>query len=199
MKFVFRGLENYSTTWQAMRDFTDARTANTQDEIWILQHPPVFTQGQGGKPEHLHEAGNIPVVQSDRGGQITYHGPGQLIAYLLMDLRRLKLSPRQLVTRIEKTVIDLLRDYQIEARARSDAPGVYVEDAKICSLGLRIRKGCAYHGLALNVDMDLAPFSQINPCGFKDLPLTQMRELYPTLHLADVEKKLCEQIRLNFG
>jgi lipoyl(octanoyl) transferase len=122
-----------------------------------------------------------------------------LIAYLLMDLRRLKLSPRQLVTRIEKTVIDLLRDYQIEARARSDAPGVYVEDAKICSLGLRIRKGCAYHGLALNVDMDLAPFSQINPCGFKDLPLTQMRELYPTLHLADVEKKLCEQIRLNFG
>jgi lipoyl(octanoyl) transferase len=198
IKFSFRGLEDYSTTWKAMREFTDARTAVTPDEIWLLQHPPVFTQGQGGKPEHLLEAGNIPVVQSDRGGQITYHGPGQLIAYLLLDLRRLQLSPRQLVTRIEKVVIDLLAAYQIAARARPDAPGVYVGEAKICSLGLRIRKGCSYHGLALNVDMELAPFSQINPCGFKDLPVTQMRDLCPFIQMEAVQERLCQQLEVVF-
>ena len=198
MKFVFRGLEEYAITWQAMRDFTDTRTADTQDEIWILQHPAVFTQGQAGKAEHLINPGNIPITQSDRGGQITYHGPGQIIAYLLLDLRRLKLGPRQLVTRIETAMINLLAEYQIEARARCDAPGVYVDDAKICSLGLRIRKGCSYHGLALNIDMDLEPFSRINPCGFKDLPITQMSNLQPNLNFTEVEKKLCYHLELSF-
>jgi len=160
-----------------MQTFTDSRTADTPDEIWLLEHEPVYTQGQAGKPEHLLHRTDIPVVQSDRGGQITYHGPGQLIAYLLLDVRRKGLGVRELVTALEQAVIRLLAGYGIAAVAKPDAPGVYVNGAKIASLGLRIRRGCSFHGLALNVDMDLSPFLHINPCGYAGLAMTQCRAL----------------------
>ncbi|MDT8437669.1 MAG: lipoyl(octanoyl) transferase LipB [Wenzhouxiangellaceae bacterium] len=159
------GRVDYLTAWSAMRDFTDRRNAETVDELWLLEHPPVFTQGLAGKPEHVLLPGDIPVVQTDRGGQVTYHGPGQLVAYPLLDIERLGLGVRSLVRALEQAVIGLLADYGIAAIARDDAPGVYVDDAKIASLGLKIRRGCCYHGLALNVDGDLSPFSRINPCG----------------------------------
>lgn len=166
------------TSWQAMKDFTQSRTEYTPDEIWLLQHPPVYTQGIAGKPEHLlANDRDIPVIQTDRGGQITYHGPGQLIAYLLLDMRRLKLGVRELVRCMENAVIDLLQDYQIIAQGRVDAPGVYVADAKIASLGLKIKNRYCYHGIALNVDMDLTPFSTINPCGYNNLSVTQIKDL----------------------
>lgn len=157
-----------------MRRFTDSRTAETDDELWLLEHPPVFTLGQAGLPEHLRNPGPIPVVRSDRGGQVTYHGPGQLVAYLLLDLKRARLGVKQLVHLLEQAVIDLLADYGLEARSRADAPGVYVGDAKIASVGLRVRHGCSYHGIALNVDLDPAPFQRINPCGYPDLPITRL-------------------------
>ncbi|MHA7840957.1 MAG: lipoyl(octanoyl) transferase LipB [Gammaproteobacteria bacterium] len=172
-----RGLQPYYATWQAMRLFTQQRTIQTPDEIWLLEHPPVFTQGQGGKEQHILQRTAIPIVPIDRGGQITYHGPGQLIAYTLIDLKRLKLNVRSLVCALEKAVIDVLQHYHIEGYGRRDAPGVYVEKAKICSLGLRIRKGCAYHGLAFNINMDLAPFATINPCGYANLQVTQLTDL----------------------
>ena len=170
------GLVDYAATWGEMRAFTDARTAATDDELWLLQHPPVFTLGQAGRPEHILDPGTIPVVQSDRGGQVTYHGPGQLVAYLLLDLRRAGLGVKGLVHLLEQAVIDLLAEAGIPAQARSDAPGVYVAEAKIASLGLRVRKGCSYHGLALNVDMDLGPFARINPCGYPGLAVTQLAD-----------------------
>jgi lipoyl(octanoyl) transferase len=172
----YLALQDYQIIWQKMREFTDQRNADTADEIWLLEHPPVYTQGQNGKPEHILNAGDIPVIQVDRGGQVTYHGPGQLIAYPLIDLRRRELGVRNLVSALERSVIQLLYDYGITARARPDAPGVYVENAKICSLGLRIRRGCSFHGLALNVAMDLEPFSRINPCGYRDLAITQLKD-----------------------
>lgn len=178
------GRQSYQDTWQAMRTFTDQRTPDTTDEIWLLEHPPVFTQGQAGKPEHLLNPGNIPVVQSDRGGQITYHGPGQLIAYVLIDLRRLNLSIRDFVVKLEQAVITVLAAHGIQANGDRCAPGVYVNGAKICSIGLRVRRGCTYHGIAFNIDMDLAPFSQINPCGLAGLPITQTRDLGLPLTLA---------------
>ena len=171
------GRVEYEPTWRAMREFTMHRDAHTPDEIWVLQHPPVYTLGVAGRAEHLPRADNgIPVVKIDRGGQITYHGPGQVLIYLLLDMRRLGLSVRPLVRRMEQAVIDLLAAYGVAAQGRIDAPGVYVKGAKIAALGLRIKSGCCYHGLALNVDMDLAPFHAINPCGYPGLEVTQMRD-----------------------
>ena len=169
------GLVDYRESWQAMQAFTDGRGADTEDELWLLQHPPVFTQGQAGKKEHLLLPGDIPVVQSDRGGQVTYHGPGQWLVYLLLDLRRHQLGVRDLVDLIEGSIVSVLGGLDIVAQARRDAPGVYVDGAKIASLGLRVRRGCSYHGLALNVDMDLEPFSRINPCGHQGLEVTTIR------------------------
>ena len=160
-----------------MQRYTDERDPLTQDQIWLLQHPAVFTQGQGGRAEHLLDPGDIPVVQVDRGGQVTYHGPGQLIVYLLLDLRRRKLGIRPLVSLMEGSIVELLQGYGIESAPRADAPGVYVDKRKIASLGLRVRRGCSFHGLSLNVDMDLEPFSRINPCGHPGLKLTQLSEL----------------------
>jgi lipoyl(octanoyl) transferase len=159
-----------------MKDFTDGRSSDTPDELWLLQHPRVFTQGQAGKAEHVLAAGDIPVIQVDRGGQVTYHGPGQWVLYLLVDLRRRDLGVRVLVDLIETALVELLADYEIEAASRPDAPGVYVSGEKIAALGLRIRKGCSYHGLSLNVDMDLEPFQRINPCGHEGLQVTSMAD-----------------------
>ena len=172
------GLVNYEPTWRAMQEFTVRRSASTPDEIWLLQHPPVYTLGIAGRTEHLPRTDNgIPVIRTDRGGQITYHGPGQLVIYLLLDLRRRGLSVQPLVRKIEQAVIDLLADYGIAAHGRPEAPGVYVGSAKIAALGLRIKNGCCYHGLAFNVDMDLSPFYAINPCGYPGLEVTQTRDL----------------------
>lgn len=171
------GLVEYEPTWQAMKNFTAARTDATPDEIWLLQHPPVYTLGVAGKREHLLKDNGIPVIKIDRGGQVTYHGPGQIVAYLLLDMRRLKLGVRELVRKMELAVIKLLADYGVAAEGRVHAPGVYVNGAKIAALGLKIRNGCCYHGLALNVDMDLSPFHAINPCGYPGLEVTQTRDL----------------------
>ena len=170
------GRVEYEPTWQAMLEFTTTRTAETPDEIWIVEHPPVFTLGQAGKPEHLLIDIGIPVVKIDRGGQITYHGPGQVVLYLLLDLQRLKIKVRELVTAIEQAVIDLLANYGVTAERRAGAPGVYVGDAKVAALGLRVRNGCSYHGLSLNVDMDLHPFTAINPCGYAGLKVVQTKD-----------------------
>jgi lipoyl(octanoyl) transferase len=188
------GLTDYEPTWQAMKRFTDGRDRETADEVWLVQHPPVFTQGQSGKAEHLLLPGDIPVVQVDRGGQVTYHGPGQLVAYLLLDVRRLGFGVRELVTRIERSLIDLLAGYGVNATAKADAPGVYVDGAKIASLGLRIRNGCSFHGLALNVDMDLDPFKRINPCGYAGLAMTQLREQAGPIEFAEVSARLRAQL-----
>ena len=167
----------YEPIWRAMQHFTAERDADTADEIWLLQHPPVFTLGLAGKPEHLLRDIGVPLVQVDRGGQITYHGPGQIVAYLLLDLNRRRLKVRELVHAMEQAIIDLLADYAIAAARRPGAPGVYVGEAKLAALGLRVRRGCSYHGLSLNVAMDLAPFAAINPCGYSGLPVTQLRDL----------------------
>lgn len=172
------GLQDYQTTWQAMQTFTDQRTAETPDELWIVEHSPVYTQGLNGKAEHLLRPNSqIPVVQTDRGGQITYHGPGQLIIYVLVDLKRRKLGVRALVSILENSIIELLQQFDIPAEARADAPGVYVNGKKIASLGLKIRKQKSYHGLALNIDMDLAPFQAINPCGLLGMQMVQLKDL----------------------
>lgn len=163
----------YEPVWQAMQSYTDQRHADSEDEIWVVEHPPVFTQGQAGKAEHILAPGDIPVVQVDRGGQVTYHGPGQLVVYFLIDIRRRKMGVRQLVTAIEETVVTALADYGITAAPRADAPGVYIGEQKVCSLGLRIRRGCSFHGLALNVNMDMQPFARINPCGYAGMQMTQ--------------------------
>ena len=171
------GLRPYREIWDAMRACTAARDADSADQIWLVQHPPVYTQGQAGKPEHLLAPGDIPVIQIDRGGQITYHGPGQTVMYLLLDLRRAGIGIRALVSLIEESVIGYLQELGIRAQSRIDAPGVYVDGKKIASLGLRVRGGCTYHGVALNVDMDLEPFSRINPCGLVGMQMTQLRDL----------------------
>lgn len=171
------GRQAYQPVWQAMQTFTDERNEHTIDELWVLEHDPVFTQGQAGKAEHILVPGDIPVVQVDRGGQVTYHGPGQLVIYFLLDIRRRKLGVRQLVTAIEDSVVAAMASYGISAAARPDAPGVYVDGAKLCSLGLRIRKGCSFHGLALNVNMDLSPFLRINPCGYAGMQMVQSADL----------------------
>ncbi|HIE40361.1 MAG TPA: lipoyl(octanoyl) transferase LipB [Thiomicrorhabdus sp.] len=174
------GLQPYQTTWQAMQEFTQLRQEDTPDELWIVEHPATFTQGLNGQDEHLlHQNHEIPIIKTDRGGQITFHAPGQLIIYILFDLKRAKLGVRALVTLIEQSIIDYLQQFNIAATARSDAPGVYVDQQKIASLGLKIRKQKSYHGLALNVDMDLTPFQYINPCGLKTMKMTQLANLLP--------------------
>ncbi len=188
------GLVEYQPTWDAMKAFTSQRTADTPDEIWLLQHPPVYTQGQAGKPEHLLNAHDLPVVKIDRGGQITYHGPGQLVAYLLLDLRRWGLNVRQLVRLMEQSVINLLADHGVAAQGREDAPGVYVRDEKIAALGLKIKNGCCYHGLSFNVDMDLTPFSYINPCGYTGLRVTQAREVGITTGADELQQQLAQHL-----
>ena len=194
------GLADYEPTWRAMQGFTAARGAATPDELWVLQHPPVYTLGVAAKPEHLPRVDNgIPVVRSDRGGQITYHGPGQLIVYLLLDMRRRGLGVRPLVRLMERAVIDLLGDYGTVARGRNDAPGVYAGNAKVAALGLRIRNGCCYHGLALNVDMDLSPFDAINPCGYPGLEVTQTRDLGIAAAPAALEEKVVGHLLLRLN
>lgn len=182
------GRAEYEPIWQAMRAFTDSRGADVNDELWFVEHDPVFTQGQAGKAEHLLNLGSdIPLVQSDRGGQVTYHGPGQLVVYPLLDLRRLGLGVRDLVTLIEKSVVAVLAEYGIESNAKPDAPGVYVSGRKIASLGLRVRRGCSFHGVAINYAMDLAPFLRINPCGYAGLEMVQLSDVLTEENLPSFE------------
>jgi len=194
------GVVEYLPTLEAMRTLTAERDDATPDEIWLLQHPQVFTQGQAGKPEHLLAPGDIPVIQVERGGQVTYHGPGQLVAYLMLDLRRLGLGVRELVTAMEQTLVDVLASYGVEAAPKVDAPGVYVKGDKIASLGLRVRRGCSFHGLALNVDMDMRPFQRINPCGYAGLKMTQLRDqLDAPLRFDEVAERLEQALRQRLG
>ena len=189
------GEVDYAPTFQAMQDFTASRTAETPDELWIVEHPPVYTLGQAGKPEHILRDVGIPVVRIDRGGQVTYHGPGQVVIYLLLDLHRLKIKVRELVTAIEQAVIDLLAEYGVTAERREGAPGVYVGEAKVAALGLRIRNGCSYHGLSLNVDMDLSPFTAINPCGYAGLQVVQTKDLNIPLTAHEAGEQLTQHLR----
>ena len=193
------GLRDYEPVWRDMQAFTDHRGPKTPDEVWLVEHPPAFTLGLAGKPEHVLDPGEIPVIPTDRGGQVTYHGPGQLVAYVLFDLRRAGLGVRQLVSRLEESVVDLLAEYRIHGDARPDAPGVYVDGRKIASLGLRIRRGASYHGLALNVDMDLSPFARINPCGYPGLAVTQLADLGGPTELAQIEDDLLRHLRAQLG
>ncbi|MCB1751449.1 MAG: lipoyl(octanoyl) transferase LipB [Gammaproteobacteria bacterium] len=193
------GLRPYTEIWRSMQHFTNERDALTRDEIWLLEHPPVFTLGQAGRREHLLDPGDIPVIQVDRGGQVTYHGPGQLIGYLLLDLRRRNLGIRPLVSLIEASIVELLDSYGIDSAARADAPGVYVDGAKIAALGLRVRRGCSFHGLSLNVNMNLAPFSRINPCGHPGLEQTQLCDLGAPLDLQRVGNDLVDILTRRLG
>ena len=192
-------LRDYLDTWAAMREFTEMRGADTVDELWLVEHPPVFTLGRNGNPAHILNIGSIPIVKSDRGGQVTYHGPGQLVAYALLDLNRLGVGIRSLVSGLENAVINTLAQYGIKAEARRDAPGVYVDGKKIASLGLRIRKGCSYHGLSLNVDMDLSPFTTINPCGYPGLEVTQLVDLGVPVKPYEVAVPLIGAVMREFG
>lgn len=200
LQVVKLGVRDYLTVWQAMTAFTQQRDQNTPDQLWLVQHPAVFTQGQAGKPEHLLFPGDIPVVQSDRGGQVTYHGPGQLVAYPLVDLRRLKIGVRDLVTAIEQIIVDTVAEFGIEAYPRADAPGVYVNGDKVASLGLRVRRGCSFHGLGLNVTTDLEPFKRINPCGYQGLAMCKMADLAPEpFTYGQVEDALIQQFVKKFA
>jgi lipoyl(octanoyl) transferase len=196
------GRADYEPTWRAMQRFTDLRSDETPDEIWFLEHPPVFTQGMNGKAEHLLAPGDIPVVAIDRGGQVTYHGPGQLVVYPLLDLRRLRLGVRDLVTALERAIARLAAAHGIAAAGRRDAPGVYVGQRKLASLGLRVRRGASFHGLALNVDMDLAPFRRINPCGYQGLEMTQLRDLGAAISVrqaaVELAPLLCEELEVGW-
>ena len=193
------GCRPYEPVWRAMRAFTDARTPDTPDELWLLQHEPVFTLGQAGRMEHVLAPGDIPVIKVERGGQVTYHGPGQIVGYPLLDLRRLGIGIRDLVTRIEQAMIDTLAGWNIEGKRRDGAPGVYVADAKIGALGLRVRRGCSFHGLAFNVAMDLEPFGRINPCGYRGLAVTQVSDLGGPASVEAVEATLAENLCSQFG
>lgn len=193
------GCQPYSLVWQDMKQFTAARHEKTTDELWLLQHLPVYTQGQAGKPEHILNSNDIPVIQSDRGGQVTYHGPGQLVAYVLMDIGRRHLGVRTLVSQLETLLIDLLRHYQITAQTRCGAPGVYVNEKKIASIGLRVKNGCTYHGIALNIAMDLDPFSGINPCGYAHMGMTQLHEFIPEIQMSEVIEQFSQGFLTMFG
>ncbi len=193
------GLRDYEEVWRAMQAFTDMRDDATPDEVWLVEHPSVFTLGQAGKPEHVLAAGDIPVLKVDRGGQVTYHGPGQLVAYPLFDLRRLGMGVREYVHRIEQSVIEVLGDWNIVGQRRDGAPGVYVGDAKIMALGIRVRRGCTFHGLAFNVAMDLAPYQRINPCGYTGLRVTSMLDLGGPGSLEIVKTALTEALARQFG
>ena len=195
------GRQDYQPVWDQMHAFTDNRNADTPDELWIVEHPPVFTQGQAGKAEHILAPGDIPVIQVDRGGQVTYHGPGQIVAYPMIDLRRHGIGVKALVCGIEQAIIDTVAEYGVEAKRKEKAPGVYVDGRKIASLGLRIRRGCSFHGLAFNVDMDLEPFNRINPCGFAGLEVVQLSALAENVTMAQVTEQLithfCKQLHYN--
>ncbi len=193
------GRTQYCEVFDQMRAFTNERNQTTPDEIWLTEHEPVFTQGQAGKAEHLLAPGTIPVVQTDRGGQVTYHGPGQIVAYLLFDIRRLGINVRGLVSGIEDSIISLLSHYKVTGQARADAPGVYVGGAKVAALGLRVRRGCSYHGLSLNVQMDLAPFAMINPCGLSDVTVTQLADLGGPSSTSQVKPLLLETLAETYG
>jgi lipoyl(octanoyl) transferase len=195
LEVVNLGRTDYQATWDAMRDYTHQRIAQTCDQLWITEHPPVFTQGLNGRAQHVLDPGNIPLLQVDRGGQVTYHGPGQLVIYCLLDLNRYGLGVKRLVAKIEQSIIALLESYDIVAHARTGAPGVYVGQAKIAALGLRIRKGCCYHGLSLNVDMELEPFSRIDPCGYPGLAVTQLRDLGVKVSVAQAGYELADLIK----
>lgn len=195
------GLEDYEPVWRRMTAFTDQRDDSTEDEIWLVQHPPVFTLGQAGRREHLLDPGDIPVISCDRGGQVTYHGPGQLVIYPLLNLHRLRIGVRAMVELIEESLIVTLQHFGIEAQRKAGAPGVYVGEAKIAALGLRIRRGCSFHGLSLNVDMDMEPFQRINPCGYAGMPVTQMHDLVTSERSPGMDEvsqvlveKLCERL-----
>ncbi|PWY54898.1 octanoyltransferase [Legionella qingyii] len=198
MKIRQLGIQNYNDVWLQMKEFTQNRDVNTQDELWLLEHSPVYTQGQAGKPEHILNPASIPVVQSDRGGQVTYHGPGQLVAYVLMDISRKNLGIRSLVSQLEQILISVLAQYQIEGSIRCGAPGVYVNDKKIASIGLRVKNGCTYHGIALNVDMDLKPFSGINPCGFAKMEMTQISKFVPSVQIEEVNQHFVQYFLQQF-
>ena len=192
------GLADYQPVWRAMQDFTDRRDGDTVDELWLVEHPSVFTQGQAGKAEHVLAPGDIPVIQVDRGGQVTYHGPGQIVAYPLVDLKRLGVGVREFVRRIEQAIIDVLALYGVNGERIEGAPGIYVDGDKIASLGLRVRRGCTFHGLAFNVEMDLEPFHRINPCGFQDLKVIRLSDL-AALEFGDVENHLIEAFAKQLG
>jgi lipoyl(octanoyl) transferase len=194
IEIVHLGITDYGETWAAMKQFTQQRDRLTTDQLWITGHPPIYTQGLNGRAEHVLDRGDIPLLQVDRGGQVTYHGPGQLVIYCLLDLNRLGLGVKSLVARIEESVIELLDRYHVAAQARAGAPGVYVGEAKIAALGLRIRKGCCYHGLSLNVDMELEPFSRIDPCGYPGLAVTQLRDLGINAGIEQVGDELADII-----
>ncbi|MCE0723879.1 lipoyl(octanoyl) transferase LipB [Legionella resiliens] len=198
MKIRQLGIQNYNDVWLLMKEFTQKREETTQDELWLLEHFPVYTQGQAGKPEHILNPASIPVVQSDRGGQVTYHGPGQLVAYVLMDIRRKNLGIRSLVGKLEQVLLSVLALYQIEASIRCGAPGVYVNEQKIASIGLRVKNGCTYHGIALNVDMDLKPFSGINPCGFEKMEMTQISHFVPAVQMDTVNQHFVQYFLQQF-
>jgi lipoyl(octanoyl) transferase len=193
LRVRYLGRRDYPSVWREMQAFTEGRTSSSPDEAWLVEHPPVFTVGLNGRPEHLLAPGEIPIVHVDRGGQVTYHGPGQAVLYLLVDLRRRGLGVRHFVTAMEETVIAVLAQNALVAHARPEAPGVYVGEAKIAALGLRVRRGCTYHGLALNVDMDLAPFTRINPCGYAGMAVTSLAKMGINLSLADAGEALLRQ------
>ena len=199
MKTRFRGRQEYVPLWHEMRDFTDTRDEDTPDEIWFCEHPPVFTLGLNAAKEHLLAPGDIPVVQIDRGGQVTFHGPGQLMVYPLIDIRRANIGVRRLVTALEQSVVDLAAANNVEAAARADAPGVYVEDKKLASVGLRIRRGSSFHGMALNVEIDLEPFTRINPCGYEELEMTDLHRLGIDLPLEETADKLTPYLLQHLG
>ena len=195
IKVRSKGLQDYLKTWEDMKSFTENRNSDTPDELWTLEHNSVFTQGLSGKPEHLLKATKIPIVQSDRGGQITYHAPGQLIIYCLIDIKRLGIGIKKMVSIIEQSLIELLSSYDITAHTLKGAPGVYVNDSKIAALGLKVKHGRTYHGLSLNIDMDLSPYKLINPCGYSDLKVTQMRNLTDNiLSISDIQRELSEHL-----
>ena len=200
-KLIVRQLnrQDYEPVWQAMQEFTNTRDDNAADEIWLVEHNPVFTQGQAGKEEHLLMPGDIPVVKVDRGGQITYHGPGQQVVYVLFNLRRLKIGVRELVTWLEETVIDTLKEFGVDAYAKPDAPGVYVDNRKVASLGLRVRRGCSFHGLALNIDMDLEPFLRINPCGYAGMEMIQTKQINGPQTLQQASEGLVKHLISKLG
>ena len=189
------GIVEFQPTFDAMQAFTAQRENSTEDELWLLEHKPIFTQGLNGKAEHIFDTHDIPVVQTDRGGQVTYHGPGQLIAYTLFDLKRLNIGVRAMVSHLEDSVIRLLDDLGIKARARSDAPGVYVDDCKIASLGLRVKRGACYHGLSLNVDMDLTPFSYINPCGLQGMEMIDLKKLNINITMEEIKQQYASELK----
>lgn len=198
MRIQSLGLQNYLPVWDNMKQFTALRSASTEDELWLLEHFPVYTQGQAGKPEHILNQNHIPVIQTDRGGQITYHGPGQLVGYVLMNIQKRNLGIRTLVSSLETILINTLALYDIKGELQCGAPGVFVSGKKIASIGLRVKNGCTYHGIALNINMDLNPFRDINPCGFQALQMTQMKDFLPEITVSDVQQHFVEQFLQHF-